>query len=166
MSTRRAGDLRFDHGAQYFTARDPRFESLVASWLEDGLVAPWDGRIAVVDRGTVTIQDGRTQRFVGVPGMNAVCRRPGDRTRVRFERERRLSAADLAARRRAARIGLFDAVVVSAPAPQTVSELLKAVPELAKRAAEVEMAPCWAAMAGFDEPLGSASTALSSRRRR
>ena len=28
LATRRADDLRFDHGAQYFTARDPRFATV------------------------------------------------------------------------------------------------------------------------------------------
>jgi predicted NAD/FAD-dependent oxidoreductase len=32
MSTRRQDHLWFDHGAQYFTAKDERFASLVERW--------------------------------------------------------------------------------------------------------------------------------------
>ena len=45
LSTRRmatpSGDARFDHGAQYFTARDPDFRWQVADWEGAGLAAPW-----------------------------------------------------------------------------------------------------------------------------
>lgn len=32
MATRREGDACWDHGAQFFTARDPRFAEMVARW--------------------------------------------------------------------------------------------------------------------------------------
>lgn len=158
MSTRRADERRFDHGAQYFTARDPRFARAVRSWREDGLAALWTGAIAVLDRGEIGLKDDRTDRFVAVPGMNAVCRHLADDLAVRYEHrivdlERSgnlwwLQSADRE------RFGPFDSVVVSAPAPQTAALLTDVAPELAARAASVEMAPCWAVMAGFDDPLG------------
>jgi predicted NAD/FAD-dependent oxidoreductase len=50
-------------------------------------------------------------------------------------------------------LGAFDAVVVSAPAPQTAAFLRAAAPAMAARAAAVPMAPCWAVMATFPQPL-------------
>ena len=50
MATRRADDLRFDHGAQYFTARDQRFRDRVDAWVHDGVVALWNGRIVRLAR--------------------------------------------------------------------------------------------------------------------
>src|SRR4029453_12516530 len=38
-------DLAFDHGAQYFTARDPRFIVNVDGWLRERVIAKWAGRI-------------------------------------------------------------------------------------------------------------------------
>lgn len=159
-ATRHEGDWRFDHGAQYFTVRDPRFRRRVDSWLEHGLVAPWAGRIAVLERGTVEPKDDDTGRYVGVPGMNAVCRHLADdldvqwRTRVeRIDRDGdrwRLTAED------GTDLGTADAVVVSAPPAQTAELLTHVVPDLAARARGVEMAPCWAAMAVFDRPLETA----------
>ena len=51
MSTRRdAGEgWQCDHGAQYFTARDPAFAAEVARWQQAGVAALWIPRIAVLN---------------------------------------------------------------------------------------------------------------------
>jgi hypothetical protein len=154
MSTRRAGEWQFDHGAQYFTVRDPPFSGSVERWLQDGIVAPWDGRIAVLDLGAVTVKEGdSTERFVAVPGMNAICQHLAMNTSVRFDtridRLEQRANQWLLTSSSGAKLGPFDAVVVSAPAPQTGLLLESVAPGLAARAAAVEMAPCWAVMAGF-----------------
>lgn len=79
MSTRRVdGRPCFDHGAQYFTARDLRFRQYVQSWLEQGVVAHWPNtesnpshKIVVFRNGAVTETKDANERFVGVPSMNA-----------------------------------------------------------------------------------------------
>lgn len=157
MSTRRAGDWRFDHGAQYFTARDSRFSRQVDSWRHQGLVAKWAGTIAVLHRGAIEVNGATTERFVGVPGMNAVSRHLAARLDVAYRTEItgleqteagwNLTGVD------GTDIGQFDIVVISAPAPQTARLLESAAPYMAAAAASVEMAPCWAAMVGFARPL-------------
>ena len=44
----------FDHGAQYFTARDSHFVHTVGDWLEKGVVAEWGGRVVRLQAGTAT----------------------------------------------------------------------------------------------------------------
>jgi hypothetical protein len=45
MATRRGPDgLRFDHGAQFFTARDPRFAACVEDWTATRRRGPGDAR--------------------------------------------------------------------------------------------------------------------------
>lgn len=41
MATRREGESRFDHGAQFFTVRDSRFREVVDRWEASGDVKPW-----------------------------------------------------------------------------------------------------------------------------
>ncbi len=41
LATRRMGELRLDHGGQYFTASDARFQAEVETWLQQGIVKPW-----------------------------------------------------------------------------------------------------------------------------
>jgi len=153
MSTRRAGAWQFDHGAQYFTVRDPVFARQVESWRQDGLVARWNGTIAVLDSGHLLIKDDNTPRNVGLPGMNAICRHlAADLDTIYRTRIGALEQADEKWRLRTengADLGPFDAVVVSAPAPQAAALLEDVAPGLAARAACVEMSPCWAVMAAF-----------------
>ncbi len=67
MATRRAEvegrTVRFDHGAQYFTARDPAFADQVTRWQADGIVARWPA--------------AGDDAWVGTPGMNAPLARDG-----------------------------------------------------------------------------------------
>ena len=153
MATRRADDWQFDHGAQYFTARDARFQRLVKLGLREGFVALWEGDIAVLGEGGARLEDSHVDRFVGVPAMNAVCRLLASNlevvARTRVAALERVDGRWHLASDQHAKLGSYDAVVVSAPAPQTAILLEDPAPEMAARAARAGMAPCWAAMASF-----------------
>jgi len=41
MATRRMAGGRLDHGAQYFTVRDERFQKYVDAWLDAGVIREW-----------------------------------------------------------------------------------------------------------------------------
>ncbi len=69
-----SGPTWVDHGAQYFTARDPRFRRRVLSWVERGVLARWDGRFGAVTDGGIQPAGGGDERFVGVPGMSGLGR--------------------------------------------------------------------------------------------
>ena len=64
MSTRRFGKFRLDHGAQFFTVRDPRFDNYVKKWKEVGVVKFWCN-------GFSESGDGHP-RYRGTEGMNSV----------------------------------------------------------------------------------------------
>ena len=69
VSSIRAGEYLFNHGAQYFTVNNPLFWNIVSAWQTDGFVRSWDGWIVELQKGQVTNSDLATQRFIGVPGM-------------------------------------------------------------------------------------------------
>lgn len=60
MATRRIDQVRFDHGAQFFTARDARFQERVLDWEKAGVVTLW-----------YTNGSGLA-RYRGVEGMSAI----------------------------------------------------------------------------------------------
>lgn len=154
MSTRRtsAGDT-FDHGAQYFTARDSLFQEQVRGWMEAGVVAEWHGVIGTLEDGRVT-QSAREQvRYVGVPAMGSGVRAYAEALHLRYEvrvaRVDREGPAWMLTAESGERLGPYEGVVVAVPAPQA-APLLAGAPELAARAATVNMEPCQAVMARFD----------------
>lgn len=157
MSTRRTPQHQhFDHGAQYFTVRDETFDCFVRTWLRDGVVALWNGRVVELLRGEVKSKEDTTVRFVGVPGMNAICRHLATDFDVRLQ-TRVVPPVREAGRWRlhdqeGTELGAFDCVISSAPTAQT-SELLSEAPELRQTAERVVMHGCWAAILLFDRSL-------------
>jgi predicted NAD/FAD-dependent oxidoreductase len=150
---------QFDHGAQYFTTRDPGFGAVVAELARAGHAARWEGRVRVLDRGVVREAGDRAaapERWVGVPGMSAVAARsrPGSTcgSRPRSRAARRDGVGWLLHDAGGAPLGRHDAVVVALPAPQAVP-LLRAAPALAERAAAARMSPCWSAVVAFASPV-------------
>ncbi|MHC4933632.1 MAG: FAD-dependent oxidoreductase, partial [Planctomycetota bacterium] len=64
MSTRRVSPWIFDHGAQYFTAREPEFQRAVRKWLEQGVVLEWSGRLVELRAGGHRVRDDGDRRYV------------------------------------------------------------------------------------------------------
>jgi len=142
--------VSFDHGAQYFTARDPAFRAQVAAWAQAGVVAPWPA--AGVDA------------WVGVPGMNAPVKAMAEPLEVTWNARTEQIVRDGTRWlvRAGERLILADTVLVAVPAEQAAVLLAEVAPDLAMLAAGVESAPCWAVMAGFAERLPVASDVVRS----
>ena len=132
MSTRRAGELCFDHGCPILedspAARTFRDAGAEVEPFADGLVP--------------------------VPAMNAGAKALAAGTEVRAGVEvERVSGApgglELFAGGQSA--GVFERVAVTAPAPQAANLLADVAAALADRAAEVEFSPCWAVLAAWED---------------
>lgn len=143
MSTRRidanGATWSFDHGAQYFTARDPRFADRVGAWARAGLVARWP--------------DAGEDAWVGTPAMNAPLRAMADGLDVTFG-SRIDGIARAGGQWRLQGPGApslaFDVAIVAVPAEQAAPLLAPHDGAMAARAAATASAPCWTVMAGFD----------------
>ena len=152
MSARRVttpdGEASFDHGAQYFTARDPAFRHQVEQWCRAGCAAAWPAAGA--------------DAWVGVPAMNAPIKALSHAMDVRW------NVQVTALRRRQGEWLLvgeggeeaFDVVVVAIPAEQAAVLLAPHEPEFAARATSTVSEPCWTLMAAFAEPLSVAGDVL------
>ena len=149
MATRRAeigGEVvAFDHGTQYFTARDPHFREEVEGWEELGVVARW-----LAANG---------EAWVGVPGMNGPIRAQARGLDVRWN-TRALSLMREDGRWLVACEDAnfsADTVLVAIPAEQAAQLLDRAAPDLATVAGQAMSEPCWTVMAGFAQPLDHAT---------
>ena len=155
MSTRRNADLRFDHGAQYFTARDPRFLQQIVAWQERGLVRVWDARIATIGDRDSSKKSQSTERFVAVPGMSAICSELArELADCRFNwavlNVRRLEKGWILTSDEGQTLEC-DALVFTTPPEQ--ARTLLADPEVDELISGVEMMPCWALMLVLVAPL-------------
>lgn len=155
-STRRSDGSEFDHGAQYFTARDPRFTAQVAQWMDARLVARWPSRLVVWSPQGIEHVASDEPRYVAVPGMNQLCQilaqdidvRTGVTIRSlnREQRQWRVETDD-------GSVASVDELVIAIPAPQALTLLGDIVPRMTAELAKVQMAPCWAVMVAFGKRL-------------
>lgn len=155
MATRRQDALSFDHGAQYFTVRDPRFARYVDSWIEDGIVGIWKGEIGVSKAGKLTSKERTVQRFVGIPGMSAIARHLSTDLDIRYRTQITELAIDPKGRHitsKAMNYGPFDIILVTTP-PEQAAALIPGASPIREKIDQIRMQPCWAVMAAFDAPL-------------
>jgi hypothetical protein len=156
MATRRAIPFQFDHGTQYFTVRDPRFQEFIDGMVTVGAVQPWNPRIVILRHGQIEMEEEPKSRYVGVPTMNEICRNLAEAIQIRrntrvVRPERRPDGWHLHDDR-GQFFGVYDVLLISAPAPQAAA-LLTADPTLSGHANSASMLGCWAGMFAFPQSL-------------
>ncbi len=153
MAARRAEihgeSVSFDHGAQFFTARDAGFQAAVAAWEAEGAAARWPA--------------AGEEAWVGAPGMNGPIRTMASGLNVHWG-TRALSLT------RSEGMWHIDAgedrftahtVLIAVPAEQAGELLANVAPNLAAIPMNIVSEPCWAVMVGFAAPLPIAQDAVS-----
>jgi hypothetical protein len=170
MSTRDTSFGSFDHGTQYFTARDERFQLALAT--AGNMVRPWSANtVRILDElGRVVSSSlpSRESHWVAAPGMNALVRHwaepiaSADKLKLntavtRIEPDR-LSPKkwQLHTEGEGATASVqsgFDSVLLAVPSPQAQGLLLSS--QLAKpmqtAIKKVSVAPCWTLMLAFPQ---------------
>jgi renalase len=162
----------FDHGTQYFTVRDSRFEKALAT--APGLVRPWSANtVRILDEHGGVVASAlppKEAHWVATPGMNALVRQWAEPIaaagKLSLETEViRLEADKLAPKRWQLQTegpgasslvhSGFDAVLLAVPAAQASALLLSSQqgkPLLTAMKA-VTVAPCWTLMLAFPQAL-------------
>lgn len=149
MATRHTGrGDRFDHGAQFVTARDPRFAAELQALARAGAARPWAPRLPSGSEAPTHAW------WIGTRGMRPLVDPLADALDVRLQ----ATVTGLSRHHGRWRLALddgeyldgFDAVAVAAPAPQARVLLDGAGSPLAAALDAVETAPCWALMLAFD----------------
>jgi renalase len=145
----------FDHGAQFFTVRDERFEEMVQGWVSAGVAEVWTHGFA--DASGEKQEDGYP-RYKGTEGMTAVAEHLARGLAVRTSSEVTGIDADPRGWKVAAG-GLTyraDALVLAAPPPPVLALIDGSgvsLPTEERRALEgIGYDPCIAVMALLDGP--------------
>jgi renalase len=153
LATRRTGQLAFDHGAQFVTARSRPFGRYAETALRAGVLDAWHPRIMEDDRvWPAPIEDW----WIGQPGMSALVRplaRNIDIVGGIAVHELIPSQRGWELRTDSGRQNIsFRAVAIAVPAPQAYA-LLGPHGRSFHHIAGVRMAPCWTGMFAFDPPI-------------
>ena len=74
MATRRHGDTRIDHGAQFFTARTERFQKLIDQLLVQGVIKVWSHGFPILIDGEVVQRPDGHPRYACVGGMSELAK--------------------------------------------------------------------------------------------
>ncbi|MTI63417.1 NAD(P)-binding protein [Methylophaga sp.] len=152
MASRRVANQRFDHGAQFFTARSPQFKQFIAGLRDEGSVADWQAHFVEMDGNVIHASrqwDDEYPHYVGVPDMAEIGRAMARQQPVRFNtdivelkrEQNRWSLRD----REGQSHGPFDWVALTLPAPQTLA-LLPETFSGYKAIADTKMKACYALM--------------------
>jgi predicted NAD/FAD-dependent oxidoreductase len=146
LSTRRVDWATFDHGAQYFTARDPVFTEWINGLLATDVVSQWSPVMAKPNPAEPW--------YVANPGMNALARAQAKGLNVVLNTrvaaiERRHDQWQLTFEEGAPDFGSdmgFDAVVLAVPNEQAVPLLQPHRADWAECLAAIPLLPCWTLM--------------------
>lgn len=161
MSTRRVdtpmGQAFFDHGAQFFTERDPDFQKAISVLEAQGAVGLWRGRFVRFDETGQSEPLGDEPRYVGTPGMNGLVRGLAEGLNPAWG----MRVSKLSGQRGAWQLhfetgeilGPFDQIVCAVPAEQVSDLLASHSPTIASHAQSIHSLPCWAGLFAFEAPL-------------
>ena len=174
MSNRRSAFGSFDHGTQYFTARDSRFLQMIA-WANQtagGIVQAWDAK-----------QKKSEQRLVSTPSMSAlvghIAKALVENGKIHLQHrvqsihqvDSRWAIKTIDGQDQERDHTGFDQVILAIPSIQTNALLIQArlQTDWVSTIDRVVVAPCWTLMLAFpnaDKPLGPKWNASHSEHKR
>lgn len=155
-ATRRFESHAFDHGAQFFTVRDPAFAAAVRAWDDAGLVREWFH--ALPDPPKSSEEDAHP-RYCATRGMNSLAKHLAEdlvvRTSTRAVQARR-TGAFWEVTVESGEVNRAPTVILTAPMPQSLAllddETRRALLDECPSLAEVSYEPCFSVMLVLDGP--------------
>ena len=153
MSTRRVDTYRFNHGAQFFTARNPQFKDFLEPYIEQGIVAQWNPQNTTLDPLDKPFKRiWYEPHYVGTPGMSALAGSLAEDLDVRYHCEiGGLEATGETWQLRDTEhndYGEFDWVISAIPSAQALNILGSKIQQHAE-IADVVFSPCFSLMLGL-----------------
>jgi len=164
ITTRYADPFYFDHGAQFFIAKDEKFKDFIKPMIEQKIIQRWDAKFVEIFKSQISQKwqwNDKKPHYVGSPGMNAISKYLAKSLNIHlnttisrlvnknppnqpprwqlFDQQDQL-------------LGTFDWVICTAPAPQA-GNLLPSQFAHHEPIKQTNMLPCYSLMLGFYEPL-------------
>ncbi len=155
LSTLNEQGFSFDHGAQFFTAKNPAFQTFVKELEIHHTVEQWHARFVELKFGE--IQSERTwdkdfPHYVGSPAMNSIAQYLAQNIDIRFNQMITVIKkikSNWFLETANSEFGPFDWLIIAIPAEQANDLLPKNLsPKISLQ--EVKMQPCFTLMLGYE----------------
>ena len=160
VATRYNEDFVFDHGAQFFTAKNEQFKKFIQTLIDKEVVGIWNAKFVEIDDDKITYKkdwNSHYPHYVGIPKMNEICKHLSNNieTKLNVEVKRiaksnndkwQLFDSD------SNHLGNFDWIICSAPAFQAQNLLLLEFAHHDKLRS-IKMLGCYALMLSFKNKL-------------
>lgn len=155
VSTRNGDHWSADHGAQYFTARDPLFIEELNTWIQEGIAAIWHPRLKVYEDRQWRDSASSQNRYVGFPAMSSLGKNLAKNFNVNYGQTidqivRKDGKWILHSAEDGSINQQFDWLVLAIPAPQAFI-LTHSIDRSIEEKNRVDMQGCWTVMACFNE---------------
>jgi renalase len=158
-STRTINGVKVDHGAQYFTARDARFQKQVDEWLAQGHLKIWShGFHHLTDKGLEEPELGHP-RYIFPNGMNTIGKLLGEGVNVCTETKvTRVQPHGKTWQVSSDTGETFEArtLILNMPSEQALTLCDFDLGDVRRQLERVVMEPCFALMLGYDKSLSPA----------
>jgi hypothetical protein len=153
MSTRNGDNWSADHGAQYFTARDPLFIEALNTWIKDSVAGAWHPRLKVFENGQWRESASTENRYVGIPAMSSPGKYLAKNLIVQYGQTiHQIAFNDGKWKLHSLEDGSideqFDWIILAIPAPQAFT-LTNFIDQSIAKKNVLEMLGCWTVMATF-----------------
>ncbi len=159
MCTKRLDDYHFDHGAQYFTIKEPEFSEFLEPAFAEGLIAKWPEQIALIDKQQPEqldyVQDN-IERYIAVPQMNQLVKFLAKNFKVELATQ----ITELKYQENKWQLKIaeefypeeFDQLIIAIPAEQALN-LLPANHQFIAQIKQVKMLGCYSLMLAYKNKL-------------
>ncbi|MBU3605044.1 NAD(P)/FAD-dependent oxidoreductase [Polynucleobacter sp. AP-Kaivos-20-H2] len=156
MSTRHGEGWSADHGAQYFTARDPVFIEALNTWIKAGVAANWNPCLSIYEGEQWREGNSTEHRYVGVPAMNSPGQYLAKTISIEFNQTidkiyRQDGKWFLHGLENGEITQSFDYLVLAIPSPQSYALAKLVDHSIGAICSSVNMQGCWTVMARFSD---------------
>lgn len=158
MSTRTKKNYQFDHGAQYFTAKNREFQRFLEPFIKNGTIAKWSPNIVGIEKNAtpqITTLTHSVPFYIPKPKMSGFCRYIAsdlvfqlttkiDKITKDGDKWALYASSDF--------LGKFDWVICAIPSHQ-VTDIMPQNFKYISEIKNIHMQGCYSLMLGFQSPL-------------
>ena len=154
MSTRYVSGWTADHGAQYFTARDPQFIQEIQTCIKNHAVASWHPRLKIFAADQWRDSTSAEKRFIGIPDMSSVGKYLAKDLSIQLNQtinqvQYKQDQWVLHSREVGEIKKTYDGLVIALPAPQVGALCNNLDTKIGEMVASFQMKGCWTVMVRF-----------------